>query len=116
MKKYLLLICLALIATSSCTENEEEPGSIPTASISNTIPVLYIETHGNQPVTSKTEYIDALYWLDPLDNEDIAPLGSEEEPLPMQIRGRGHSSWKSPKKPYKLQTREEDRGYGYAAQ
>lgn len=102
MKKYLLLICLALIAASSCTENEDEPGSIPTASISNTIPVLYIETHDNQPVTSKTEYIDALYWLDPLDNEDIAPLGSEDEPLPMQIRGRGHSSWKSPKKPYKL--------------
>ncbi|MDE5684656.1 MAG: CotH kinase family protein [Muribaculaceae bacterium] len=81
---------------------KEEPGGTPSASLSNTIPVLYIETEDRQPVTSKTEYIGAMYWLDPLGNEDVEPLGSEAEPLPMQIRGRGHSSWKGPKKPYKI--------------
>ncbi len=34
--------------------------------------------------------------------EGIEALGTEAEPLPMQIRGRGHSSWKGAKKPYKL--------------
>lgn len=104
MRNYaVLLCCLAMVLSVSCTEDmKEEHGGTPSASLSNTIPVLYIETEDRQPVTSKTEYIDAVYWLDPLGNEDVEPLGSEAEPLPMQIRGRGHSSWKGPKKPYKI--------------
>lgn len=104
MRNYaVLLCCLVMVLSVSCTEDmKEEPGGTPSASLSNTIPVLYIETEDRQPVTSKTEYIDAVYWLDPLGNEDVEPLGSEAEPLPMQIRGRGHSSWKGPKKPYKI--------------
>lgn len=104
MRNYaVLLCCLAMVLSVSCTEDmKEEPGGTPSASLSNTIPVLYIETEDRQPITSKTEYIGAMYWLDPLGNEDVEPLGSEAEPLPMQIRGRGHSSWKGPKKPYKI--------------
>lgn len=104
MRNYaVLLCCLAMVLSVSCTEDmKEEHGGTPSASLSNTIPVLYIETEDRQPVTSKTEYIGAMYWLDPLGNEDVEPLGSEAEPLPMQIRGRGHSSWKGPKKPYKI--------------
>ncbi len=104
MRNYVVLLCcLAMVLSVSCTEDmKEEPGGTPSASLSNTIPVLYIETEDRQPVTSKTEYIGAMYWLDPLGNEDVEPLGSEAEPLPMQIRGRGHSSWKGPKKPYKI--------------
>ena len=34
--------------------------------------------------------------------KDVDPVGTESEPLPMQIRGRGHSSWKAAKKPYKI--------------
>lgn len=104
MRNYaVLLCCLVMVLSVSCTEDmKEEPGGTPSASLSNTIPVLYIETEDRQPVTSKTEYIGAMYWLDPLGNEDVEPLGSEAEPLPMQIRGRGHSSWKGPKKPYKI--------------
>lgn len=104
MRNYaVLLCCLAMVLSVSCSEDmKEEPGGTPSASLSNTIPVLYIETEDRQPVTSKTEYIGAMYWLDPLGNEDVEPLGSEAEPLPMQIRGRGHSSWKGPKKPYKI--------------
>lgn len=71
-------------------------------STSNTLPVLYITTENNIPVTSKTEYINASYWLDPMGTEGVEPLGSEGSPLPMQIRGRGHSSWKGAKKPYKI--------------
>lgn len=70
--------------------------------ISGTLPVMYIETENRTPITSKTEYLEAKYWLDPLDNSEYDALGSESEPLPMQIRGRGHSSWKGTKKPYKI--------------
>ena len=34
--------------------------------------------------------------------EGIEALGTKDEPLPLQIRGRGHSSWKAAKKPYKI--------------
>lgn len=70
--------------------------------ISGTLPVMYIETENRTPITSKTEYLDAKYWLDTLGNADFEALGSETEPISMQIRGRGHSSWKGNKKPYKI--------------
>lgn len=79
-----------------------EASPLKTVGVSGTLPVLHINTVGGEPVVSKTEYIDACYWLDPMGCADVRPLGSEDEPCPMQIRGRGHSSWKGPKKPYKL--------------
>lgn len=51
---------------------------------------------------SKEVYLNASYHLDPMGAEGIDALGSKAAPLPMQIRGRGHSSWKGPKKPYKI--------------
>lgn len=70
--------------------------------ISGTLPVMYIETENRTPITSKTVYLNANYWLDLQNNNEHEALGSEAEPLPMQIRGRGHSSWKGNKKPYKI--------------
>ncbi len=63
---------------------------------------MYIETDNRTPITSKTVYLDGKYWLDPLERTEYEALGSEAEPLPLQIRGRGHSSWKSDKKPYTI--------------
>ena len=70
--------------------------------VSGTLSVLHIETDNRVPVTSKTTYLQAKYWLVPTDGSGYEALGSEAAPLDMQIRGRGHSSWKSDKKPYKL--------------
>lgn len=70
--------------------------------VSGTLPVLHIETENNKPIVSKEEYLNATYHLEPMGIEGVQPLGTEEEPLPMQIRGRGHSSWKGAKKPYKM--------------
>ena len=70
--------------------------------VSETLPVIYIETENHQPITSKTEYLNAIYWIKIFGDNDYEALGSEIKPLDMQIRGRGHSSWKSPKKPYKI--------------
>ena len=70
--------------------------------VSGTLPALYIETENHAPVISKTEYLKATYRLDPMGAEGIEALGTEAAPLPMQIRGRGHSSWNGAKKPYKI--------------
>lgn len=95
------LVALTLI---SCTDEVEAatPPVSSTISISGTLPVLYIETEGRSPIVSKEVYLNATYRLDPMGVEGIEALGTEAEPLPMHIRGRGHSSWKGPKKPYKI--------------
>ncbi len=95
---------LVVIIFISCTEKSEvtvPPGS-STVSISGTLPVMYINTEGHKPIVSKEEYLNAFYRLDPMGIEGIEALGSESNLLPMQIRGRGHSSWKGAKKPYKI--------------
>lgn len=99
------LMCLLALSTMfSCTDTIEanEPPALSPVSASGTLPILYITTENSAPVVSKEEYLNAFYWLDPSGKEGIEAIGSEEEPLPMEIRGRGHSSWNSPKKPYKI--------------
>lgn len=95
------LVALTLIYCTDEVEAATPPVS-STISISGTLPVLYIETEGRSPIVSKEVYLNATYRLDPMGVEGIEALGTEAEPLPMHIRGRGHSSWKGPKKPYKI--------------
>ena len=66
-----------------------------------TLPVIHIDTQGHKPITSKTVYIPGTYFVVDNNNPEMN-LGSEDSPLPLEIRGRGHSSWKGVKKPYKL--------------
>lgn len=90
-----LLCCMNEIAAANSYETSD-------ITISGTLPVLYINTENNQPIVSKEIYLNATYRLDPMGVEGIEALGTETDPLPMQIRGRGHSSWKGAKKPYKI--------------
>ena len=66
-----------------------------------TLPIIYIETEGREPVSSKTEYLSATYFIVDSVNSEYN-IGSQESPLPLEIRGRGHSSWRGNKKPYKI--------------
>ena len=67
----------------------------------NTLPVIHINTDNQQAITSKIKYIPGTYFIvDSLNS--MMNVGSEESPLALEIRGRGHSSWKGDKKPYKL--------------
>lgn len=68
---------------------------------SGTLPVMYIETENQRPVTSKTEYIAGSYYIVYSGNSEMN-LGTKKNPLSLEIRGRGHSSWKGLKKPYKI--------------
>lgn len=71
--------------------------------VSGTLPVFYINTENNQPITTKEYYLKATYWLDPMGVEGIEAIGSASEPLGMQIRGRGNYTWRAfEKKPYRI--------------
>lgn len=95
------LVALTLFSCTDEIDAVNPPASSP-ISISGTLPVLHIDTENNKPIVSKEVYLNATYSLDPMGAEDIEALGTKDAPLPMQIRGRGHSSWKGAKKPYKI--------------
>lgn len=97
---YYLLILLSVAECANAATDEPSVSSIFNAT--GTLPVLHIETENRAPIESKEIYLNASYWLDTMGKEGLEGIGSKEEPLPMQIRGRGHSSWKGAKKPYKI--------------
>lgn len=69
---------------------------------SGTLPVLHINTVDNKPITSKTVYLPGSYWIEPNGLAEAEGYGSAENPLQLEIKGRGNSSWKGEKKPYKI--------------
>ena len=70
---------------------------------SGTLPVMFITTEENQPVTSKEEYLQARYYIDPMGVEDVEAIGSQDDQALMQIRGRGNYTWWGfDKKPYRI--------------
>ncbi|MGN0223563.1 MAG: CotH kinase family protein [Muribaculaceae bacterium] len=73
------------------------------ATFSGTLPVMYINTENGQSITSKEDYIAATAYLDALGLEGYESVGSVDEPLGLQIRGRGNWTWVGfDKKPYRL--------------
>lgn len=73
------------------------------AAPSGTVPTIYINTANNASVTSKEVYLDATYYLEGNGFEGVESLGSEAQPLPLTIKGRGNYTWTGfDKKPYKL--------------
>lgn len=70
---------------------------------SGTLPVIYVNTDNNEPIVSKEEYLKGHYYLDAMGVDGIESIGSKENPLPLQIKGRGNFTWISfDKKPYRL--------------
>jgi spore coat protein CotH len=60
------------------------------------LPIIYLSTEGSVDITSKDDYIDGFVWLD--GGRDYVSLNT----VPMEIRGRGNSTWGNPKKPYQM--------------
>jgi len=59
------------------------------------LPIIYVNTNG-VPITSKQYYIEGVV-------SAFGGLDFEDTPFSyMEIRGRGHSTWNHPKKPYQL--------------
>ena len=69
------------------------------AIVSGTLPVIHLNTKDSVTITSKDHYIDGNLWIE----DALQPLGSSEEPLAIEVKGRGNWTWKySDKKPYKI--------------
>ena len=80
---------------------------------SGTLPVLFINTDSAAAIVSKEEYIHADWWLDPMGIDGVDSLGSYRQPLRMQIKGRGNSTWKNlEKKSYRLKFDEKHKVLG----
>jgi len=70
---------------------------------SKTIPVMFINTVDNAPITSKEEYVDAQYYVETFGSSKYESIGSAESTLPLQIRYRGNWTLTNfEKKPYKI--------------
>ena len=83
---------------------------------SGTLPVLFINTEGYQDIVSKEEYLQAGWWLDNMGDENFESLGSSQQPLRMQIKGRGNATWTNmEKKPFRLKLNEKKAMMGMPA-
>ena len=74
------------------------------------IPAVYLETDDGGEITSRTRYVSGLFAMD--------PGGSGYEGVSLthvRIRGRGNSTWKWEKKPYKIHFDEPVSLFGLAA-
>lgn len=71
------------------------------------LPVFSINTEGKAPVVSKEVYLNGTLSINP-------NLGFEQEDndLPMEIRGRGNSTWGMPKKPYRIKLKKKAKVLG----
>ena len=73
------------------------------ATYSGTLPVLFINTDGGAAITSKEVYLSGTYYLDNQSLAGYTSFGTAENPLPLEIRGRGNYTWSGfDKKPYRL--------------
>lgn len=60
------------------------------------LPIVKINTENNAPIDSKDEYVNAQLTIDP--NASVLQGYNGN----IQIKGRGNSTWKMPKRPYKI--------------
>ena len=94
--RHRILSLLAAISYALITWGQE-------VTFSGTQPVMYINTENSTPITSKEEYLQATYYLDPMGCEGIDALGSTDNQLALEIRGRGNWTWNGfDKKPYRI--------------
>ncbi len=73
------------------------------ADASGTLPALHISTNDPTVEINREEYVGATYYMEANGAEGLADIGSVEQPLPLQLRGRGNWTWVGyDKKPYRL--------------
>lgn len=93
MKKRRFIYCLLL----GCF-----PLFLCAATITGTLPVVYMTTDDGLAITDKETYKAGKVYIDPL-NTGKAALGSSDAPLAAELKGRGNYTWRDfDKKPYKI--------------
>ena len=114
-KNYDLNVRLAIIQRNASTGNEyvvqssafrvfseaDPPGTVKTG-----LPVVYVDTQGSRPITSKEEYVKATLKIKGTEQFEGLDAASCE------IRGRGNTTWYWPKKPYLIKLDEKQHIFG----
>ncbi len=85
------------IVVTEDEEGRERRFGISVAREKESIPVVHLETEGGADIVSKSQYISGTFVLDGAETE--IPSVKESH---IRIRGRGNSTWKWEKKPYKI--------------
>lgn len=101
-KRWLFLFALVCVFPVMSFADDEVTIHDPAEYLSGTLPVLYVNTEGSEPITSKEYYLQGTCYLDANGIEGVESVGSVESPLPLQIKGRGNASWSYEKKPYRI--------------
>lgn len=97
------LIAIFCLLATSMTRAGRAADTYPASMASGTIPTVYINTEGSAPIESKIDYIPGSLYIATPEGGRWQACGSAEEPISLNIRGRGNWSWyKSPKKAYKI--------------
>jgi hypothetical protein len=93
----LTLVVLSLGACADATDPATaDTTAHPSFPVATKLPVLRVNTTGNQPITSREIYVTGSFTLTDTTAEKLAEGA-------LEIRGRGHSTWDlMPKKPYRL--------------
>ena len=87
-----------VICTVTNIKGESHSYQLSASYESYNVPVVYITTTNGKMVSSKSKYITGTFSMD----ADNVP-GIESIPTTtMQIKGRGHSTWKKDKKPFSI--------------
>ena len=74
----------------------------------NRTPRVDIYTENNMEITSKTEYVNAIFKIS--NCPETGAINSQGK-----IRGRGNATWSYPKKPYKIKFTEKQSPFGFPA-
>ena len=82
-------------------DTPQPPQPPPPPPAPSRLPVIHLNTEGNAPVISRTEYIHGNFEISVCGN-GIFPTSYSIPSRGMRIRGRGHSSWNWPKTPYRI--------------
>lgn len=92
-----------LLAPGGCYATVTDPSGktnrylVETEYLPSSLPIVVIEVEGGVDVASNEEYQKATIYMT-TDGTEYKALGESS----IQIRGRGHSTWKWEKKPYKI--------------
>ena len=98
LRKCLSNICMLMLLFCVAT-----PALANEVTYTGTIPCVFVNTENGTPIESKTEYVNATMNIETFGFGGYDNIGTNEQPLNIQIRGRGNWTWRSfDKKPYKI--------------
>jgi hypothetical protein len=96
MRWFALGMVLAGVACGPAPDAPSAPAPPPlTRPVASKLPVLSLRTADGLPVTSKETYVAGAFTL-------TDTVGGTLSQGPLEVRGRGFSTWTMPKKPYRL--------------